>query len=70
LQYIEVQLLDDDSDPGVVPLDGEAAWARVGAEIVKAWERLFLVRGAAGDMLSVEEQRPPEYERDKDGNCQ
>ena len=36
-QYFEVQPPDDDDDnAGVVPIDGEAAWARVGAEMAKA----------------------------------
>jgi hypothetical protein len=36
-QYFEVQPPDDDNDPGVVPVDGEAAWARVGEAIARAW---------------------------------
>jgi hypothetical protein len=38
-QYFEVQPPDDDN-PGVVPIDGEAAWARVGEAMAKAWERV------------------------------
>jgi hypothetical protein len=41
-QYFEVQPPDDDDDddPGVVPINGEAAWARVGEAMAKAWERV------------------------------
>ena len=38
-QYFEVQPPNDD-DPGVVPIDGEAALARVGEAMAKAWERV------------------------------
>ena len=38
-QYFEVQPPDDD-DPGVVPIDSDAAWARVGEAMAKAWERV------------------------------
>jgi hypothetical protein len=38
-QYFEVQPPDND-DPGVVPIDDEAAWARVGEAMAKAWERV------------------------------
>jgi hypothetical protein len=36
-QYFEVQPPDDDNDPGIVPVDGEAAWARVGEAMARAW---------------------------------
>jgi hypothetical protein len=39
-QYFEVQPPDDDNNPGVVPVDGDAAWARVGEAMAKAWERV------------------------------
>jgi len=39
-QYFEVQPPNDDDDPAIVSVDGNAAWARVGAEMAKAWERV------------------------------
>ncbi|KAF2827743.1 hypothetical protein CC86DRAFT_444934 [Ophiobolus disseminans] len=42
-QYFEVQLPDNDDnddDLGVVPINGEAAWAHVGKAMAKAWERV------------------------------
>ena len=39
-QYFEVLPPNDNDDAAVVPVDGEAAWARVGAEMAKAWERV------------------------------
>jgi hypothetical protein len=38
-QYFEVQPPNDD-DPGVVPISGDAAWARVGEAMAKAWKRV------------------------------
>jgi hypothetical protein len=38
-QYFEVQPPNDD-DPAIVPVDSEAAWARVGEAMAKAWERV------------------------------
>jgi superfamily II DNA helicase RecQ len=38
-QYFEVQLPNDDSE-SAVPVDSNAAWARVGAEMAKVWERV------------------------------
>ena len=38
-QYFKVQPPDDD-DLGVVPIHSEAAWARVGEAMAKAWERV------------------------------
>jgi hypothetical protein len=35
-QYFEVQPPGDDNDPGVVPVDGDAAWARVGEAMAQA----------------------------------
>jgi hypothetical protein len=39
-QYFEVQPPNDNNDPGIVPVDGKAVWARVGAEMAKVWERV------------------------------
>jgi hypothetical protein len=39
-QYFEVQLSDNDDKPGVVPINGDVAWARVGEAMAKAWERV------------------------------
>ena len=36
MQYFQVHQPDDDS-LDVVPVDGDAAWARVGEQIAKAW---------------------------------
>jgi hypothetical protein len=38
-QYFQVQPPNDD-DPAILSVDDDAAWARVGAEIAKAWERV------------------------------
>jgi hypothetical protein len=40
LQYCEVQLPNHDNDPEAVPIDGNAAWARVGEAMAKAWKRV------------------------------
>ena len=40
-QYFEVQAPSQEGEgPSIVPVDGEAAWARVGAEMARAWERV------------------------------
>ena len=40
-QYFEVQPPSQEREgPSTVPVDSEAAWARVGAEMAKAWERV------------------------------
>ena len=39
-QYFEVQPPNSSNHTSVVPVDGNAAWARVGAEMAKAWERV------------------------------
>jgi hypothetical protein len=31
---------DDDDDPAIMPVDSDAAWARVGEAMAKAWERV------------------------------
>jgi hypothetical protein len=38
-QYFQVHRPSDDS-PNVVPGNGEAAWARVGKQIARAWESI------------------------------
>jgi hypothetical protein len=38
-QYFEVQLPNNDNE-SAVPVDSNAAWARVGAEMAKVWERV------------------------------
>jgi hypothetical protein len=35
-QYFKVQPPDDDNNLGIVPVDGEAAWARVGEAMARA----------------------------------
>jgi hypothetical protein len=39
LQYFEVQLPNNDNE-SAVPVDSNAVWARVGAEMAKVWERV------------------------------
>jgi hypothetical protein len=39
-QYFQVQPPEDSEGPNTVPVNGDAAWARVGAEMAKAWERV------------------------------
>ena len=39
-QYFEVQPPENDDDPAIVPVNGDAAWARVGEAMAKAWERV------------------------------
>jgi hypothetical protein len=39
LQYFEVQLPNNDNE-SAVPVDSNAAWARVGADMAKVWERV------------------------------
>jgi hypothetical protein len=40
-QYFEVQAPSQDGEgPSTVPVSGEAAWARVGEQIAKAWENV------------------------------
>jgi hypothetical protein len=36
-QYFEVQPPNDNDDPGVVPINSDAAWVRVGKAMAKAW---------------------------------
>jgi hypothetical protein len=39
LQYFEIQPPNND-DPAIVLVDGEAAWARVGEHMARAWENV------------------------------
>jgi hypothetical protein len=39
-QYFQVQPPEDIEGPDTVSVNGDAAWARVGAEMAKAWERV------------------------------
>jgi hypothetical protein len=39
-QYFEVQPPNNDNDPEAVPINGNAAWARVGKAMAKAWKRV------------------------------
>jgi hypothetical protein len=39
-QYFEVQPPSQDQGPGTVPVDSGTAWARVGEQMAKAWEKV------------------------------